>query len=159
MQKFQKEVDSRVPLVQAVNQSAHELITLDKDPRRKDSPVVSSLDNLNKDWQDLSVQLMNASYKYNEIRERMIKYHSTRKDVLSWFELIEARLINLPPFGIDPKSIKKQMSEQQVCIVIRTMMNVMIYSSYETIISLLSLHLVEACCNNAGLLQRRPLLE
>ena len=106
-----------MPLVQAVNQSAHELITLDKDPRRKDSPVVSGLENVNRDWQALSVQLMNATYKYNELREQMLKYHTARKTVVSWFELIEARLIHLPSFGVDPKSIKKQMAEQQVCIL------------------------------------------
>ena len=100
--------------MQAVNQSAHELINLDKDPRRKDSSVVTSLDNVNKDWQALSVQLMSATYKYNEVREQMLKYHQGKKAVVSWFELIEARLINLPPLGIDPKFIKKQMEEQQV---------------------------------------------
>ena len=105
-----------MPSVQAVNQSAHELITLDKDPRRKDSPVVSSLDNVNRNWQALSLQLMNTTYKYNELREQMIKYHQTKKTVVSWFELIETRLIKLPPFGIDPKSIKKHMTEQQVRI-------------------------------------------
>ena len=99
-----------------MNQSAHELITLDKDPRRKDSPVVSSLDDVNRDWQALSVQLMNATYKFNELREQMLKYHKTRKTVLSWFELIEGRLSKLPPFGVDPKAIKSQMSEQQVRI-------------------------------------------
>ena len=105
-----------MPSVQAVNQSAHELLTLDKDPRRKDSPVVRNLEDVNRDWQALSVQLMNATYKFNELREQMLKYHKTKKTVVSWFELIEARLIKLPPFGIDPKAIKKQMTEQQVRI-------------------------------------------
>ena len=116
-QKQQKEVDSRVPSVQAVNESAHELITLDKDPRRKDSPVVSSLDTVNKNWQALSLLLMNTTYKYNEVREQMLKYHKAKKTVMSWFQLIESRLIDLPPFGIDPKSIKKHMTEQQVRII------------------------------------------
>ena len=103
-------------LLQSINQSGHELMGLEKDPRRKDSPVINGLDKVNKDWQALCVQLMNASYKLTEVQEQMRKYHSAKKVVITWLEQIETRLRSLPPFGIDPNSIKNQMAEQQVGI-------------------------------------------
>ena len=69
---------------------------------------------MNRDWQALCVQLMNASYKLTEVQEQMRKYHAAKQTVLVWFERIETRISSLPPFGIDPKSIKEQMNEQQV---------------------------------------------
>ena len=89
---------------------------MDKDPRRKDSPLVSGLDQVNRDWQALCVQLMNANYKLTEVQEQMRKYHAANKIVLTWVEQIETRLQKLPAFWLDPKVIKQQMEAQQVCI-------------------------------------------
>ena len=101
-------------MLQTVNQGGHELLGLNKDPRQKNPPVMNGLDEMNKNWQALCLQLNNAEYKLKEVQEHMRKYYTATRVVVTWFKQIESRLRSQTSFGIEPKSIKKQMAEQQV---------------------------------------------
>lgn len=97
---------------QHINQCGHEVISMGKS--NETSIILQLLDRVNKNWQAVSIHLINHRRKFDEIVKYSEKYHATKQPLLQWFEKIEARVTTLSPVAVQSQILLEQLGEQKV---------------------------------------------
>ena len=84
------------------------------DKNRHASDLLPLLDNVNKKWQAISIELINHTRKFDEVVKYSEKYHGTLQPLLQWFEKMEGRITSLATVSLQPQLLLEQLSEQKV---------------------------------------------
>ena len=78
------------------------------DKTRYIQELLPILDQINKNWQAVAIELINHTRKCSE------KYHGTLQPLQQWFEKMEGRVASLAPVAVQSQVLLEQLAEQKV---------------------------------------------
>ena len=88
------------------------------DKNRYIQELLPILDQINKNWQAVAIELINHTRKFDELIKCSEKYHGTLQPLQQWFEKMEGRVASLAPVAVQPQVLLEQLGEQKVSFFI-----------------------------------------
>lgn len=74
------------------------------------------LDQINKNWQAIAIQVINHSRKFDEVVKCSEKYHGTLQPLLQWFDKMESHVTTLTQVSVQSQLLLEQLGEQKALL-------------------------------------------
>ena len=84
------------------------------DKNRYIQELLPILDQINKNWQAVAIELINHTRKFDELIKCSEKYHGTLQPLQQWFEKMEGRVASLASVAVQSQVLLEQLAEQKV---------------------------------------------